>query len=314
MMQHDDACYHIPVLLERSIELLVTDPAGIYVDGTLGGGGHSRLLLSRLGEMSRVLGFDQDDDAAQYARKLFGDDHRMTVVRSNVVHLSDVLHQHEIPEIDGILLDLGVSSHQIDIPERGFSFRFEGPLDMRMDREKRMTAADLIARSTEAELARVFFTYGEERDSRRIARAIVEARARGPVSSTARLVQIIESATSPAHRSKTLARIFQALRIAVNDELRVLEETLAQSLSALRTGGRIVVISYHSLEDRIVKQFFRSEAATCVCPPRTPICVCGKVARIKVLHSKHIEADENEIRRNPRARSARLRAGEKIHA
>jgi 16S rRNA (cytosine1402-N4)-methyltransferase len=314
MMQHDETSYHIPVLLERSIELLVTDPAGIYVDGTLGGGGHSRLLLSRLGEKSRVFGFDQDDDATQHAKLLFSDDRRMTVVHSNVIHLSDVLHQYKIPEIDGILLDLGVSSHQIDIPERGFSFRFEGPLDMRMDREKTVTAADLIARSTEAELARMFFTFGEERNSRRIARAVVEARARNPVDSTARLVEVIESATPPAHRGKTMARIFQALRIAVNDELRVLEETLAQAVSVLRTGGRIVVISYHSLEDRIVKLFLRGEAATCICPPRTPICVCGKIARIKVLHSKHIEADENEIRRNPRSRSARLRAGEKIHA
>ncbi|MBE0643451.1 MAG: 16S rRNA (cytosine(1402)-N(4))-methyltransferase RsmH [Bacteroidetes bacterium] len=313
-MQHEDASYHIPVLLERSIELLVTDPAGVYVDGTLGGGGHSRLLLSKLGENSRVLGFDQDDDAVQLAQTLFADDRRMIVVHSNVVHLSDVLHQYEIPSIDGMLLDLGVSSHQIDIPERGFSFRFEGPLDMRMDRETTLTAADIIARSTEEELARIFFTYGEERNSRRIARAIVQARGRHPLTDTAALVDVISAATSPVHRNKTLARIFQSLRIAVNDELRVLEETLAQGLAALKTGGHMVVISYHSLEDRIVKHFFRHEATSCVCPPRTPICVCGKVARIKVLHSKHIEADENEIRRNPRARSARLRAGQKVHA
>ncbi len=313
-MQHDDARYHIPVLLERSIELLVTDPAGVYVDGTLGGGGHSRLLLSRLGENGRVLGFDQDDDAVQFAQKLFAGDARMVVVRSNVVHLSDVLHQHEIPSIDGILLDLGVSSHQLDIPERGFSFRFEGPLDMRMDRETTVTAADLIARSTEEELANIFFTYGEERNSRRIARAIVQARTGRALKDTAALVDVIAGASPPVHRNKTLARIFQALRIAVNDELGVLERTLAQGFEALRVGGHMVVISYHSLEDRIVKQFFRHEATTCVCPPRTPVCVCGKVARVKMLHSKHIEADENEIRRNPRARSARLRAGQKIHA
>jgi 16S rRNA (cytosine1402-N4)-methyltransferase len=313
-MQHDDAGYHIPVLLERSVELLVTDPQGVYVDGTLGGGGHSRLLLSTLGENSRVLGFDQDPDAVRHAQELLRDDPRMSVVHSNVVHLRNVLHQFEITAIDGILLDLGVSSHQIDVPERGFSFRFEGPLDMRMDRESRMTAAELIARSTEEELAHIFFAYGEERDSRRIARAIVRERGQRPLRSTARLVEVISAATSPVHRSKTLARIFQALRIAVNNELGVLEEALAEAMDLLKVGGRIVVISYHSLEDRIVKQFLRGEAASCVCPPRTPFCVCGKVSRIRLLHTRHIEADENEVRRNPRARSARLRAGEKIHA
>lgn len=313
-MQHDDAGYHIPVLLERSVELLVTDPDGVYVDGTLGGGGHSRLLLSSLGENSRVLGFDQDTDAVRHAEELLRDDHRMSVVHSNVVHLRSVLHQFEIPAIDGILLDLGVSSHQIDVPERGFSFRFEGPLDMRMDRESKMTAAELIARSTEEELAHIFFAYGEERDSRRIARAIVRERGQQPLRSTSRLVEVISAVTSPVHRSKTLARIFQALRISVNNELGVLEETLAEAMDLIKVGGRLVVISYHSLEDRIVKQFLRGEAASCVCPPRTPFCVCGKVSRIRLIHTRHIEADENEVRRNPRARSARLRAGEKIHA
>ncbi len=271
-------------------------------------------MLSTLGEKSRVFGFDQDDDAVQHTQKLFADDRRMTVVHSNVVHLSNVLLQYEIPLIDGMLLDLGVSSHQIDIPQRGFSFRFEGPLDMRMDRENTVTAANIIAQSTEEELADIFFTYGEERNSRRIARAIVQARSSEALDDTARFVEVISRATSPVHRNKTLARIFQALRIAVNDELQVLERTLAQAMEALTVGGRLVVISYHSLEDRIVKRFLRHEAASCVCPPRAPICVCGKVQRIKVLHSKHIEADENEIRRNPRARSARLRAGQKIHA
>ncbi|MBR9976170.1 MAG: 16S rRNA (cytosine(1402)-N(4))-methyltransferase RsmH [Bacteroidetes bacterium] len=313
-MQHDSADYHIPVLLERSIELLVTDPQGIYVDGTLGGGGHSRLLLSRLGEKSRVIGFDQDPDAIRRAQRLFGDDPRLSPVHNNVDHLRNVLQHMEIPTIDGLLLDLGVSSHQIDVPERGFSFRFEGPLDMRMDQERTVTAADLIARSPEEELARLFFTYGEERHSRRIARAIVQASARGPLLTTGELVATISAVTSPAFRSKTLARIFQALRIAVNDELGALERTLSDALDLLRVGGHLVVISYHSLEDRIVKQFLRDEASSCVCPPRTPICVCGKVARITLLHSRYIEADEIEVRRNPRARSARLRAGEKIHA
>lgn len=313
-MQDDESVYHIPVLLERSIELLVTDPQGVYVDGTLGGGGHSRLLLSTLGERGRVLGFDQDADAIRHARKIFEGDPRLDIVQDNVVHLRRILHQSGIHAIDGLLLDLGVSSHQLDEPVRGFSFRFDGPLDMRMDREHRVTAADLITRSTEEELARIFFAYGEERGSRRIARAIVRERERRPIRGTAELVEVISSVVSPAHRNKTLARIFQALRIAVNRELTVLEETLAEAIDLLAVGGRLVVISYHSLEDRIVKHTLRSEAVTCVCPPRVPVCVCGKVARIRLLHTRHIEADENEVRRNPRARSARLRAGEKIHA
>ncbi|MBN1449084.1 MAG: 16S rRNA (cytosine(1402)-N(4))-methyltransferase RsmH [Bacteroidetes bacterium] len=306
--------YHIPVLLEPAIEYLVGSPDGVYVDGTLGGGGHSFHLLRTLSAQGRVLGFDQDADAIRHAQTLFRNERRMTLVHSNVVHLSDILQQHDIHAIDGILLDLGVSSHQIDLPDRGFSFRFDGPLDMRMDHEHPVTAADIIAHRSEEELARLFLRYGEERGSRRIARAIVRVRAERPIERTAVLVDIIASVIPPPHRSKTLARIFQALRIAVNDELEVLERTLKDTFPLLRVGGRVVVISYHSLEDRLVKHFLRHEAASCVCPPRTPVCICGKIARMRILTSKHREADESEIRRNPRARSARLRAGEKIHA
>jgi 16S rRNA (cytosine1402-N4)-methyltransferase len=314
MTRDEDTGYHIPVLLERSIELLVTDTSGVYVDGTLGGGGHCRLLLNRLGEQARVFAFDQDDDAVQHAREVFAGDNRLVVVPGNVVHLKSVLLQNDISAIDGILLDLGVSSHQIDTPERGFSFRFDGPLDMRMDPEHTMTAADLIADCSEEELAHMFFSYGEERASRRIAHAIVLARQQQPIIETGQLADVIATVTSPVHRRKTMARIFQALRIAVNEELHVLEQVLAQAVDVLGIGGRLLVISYHSLEDRIVKRFLREEAKTCLCPPQLPVCVCGKTARIALLHGKHIEADENEVRRNPRARSARLRAGEKIHA
>lgn len=313
-MQDDASGYHIPVLLETAIEYLVGDVDGVYVDGTLGGGGHSSRLLEELGADAHVLGFDQDADAIAHAQRLFQDEQRMTLVHSNVVHLSDALSQHEIPMIDGILLDLGVSSHQIDVPERGFSFRHEGPLDMRMDHRHSITAADIIAQESEDELARIFFSYGEERHSRRIARAIVRTRSEQKITTTGALADVIATVTSPMHRKKTLARIFQALRIAVNEELRVLEETLEQAFAALKVGGRLVVISYHSLEDRLVKRFMRHEAAHCICPPQAPVCTCGKVARMKILSRKHKEADENEIRRNPRARSARLRAGEKIHA
>jgi 16S rRNA (cytosine1402-N4)-methyltransferase len=313
-MQHGDAGYHIPVLLERSIEYLVSDPDGIYVDGTLGGGGHSGALLRKLGKNGRVFAIDQDEDAIEHAQLLFQDDVRMTVVRSNVVHLSDVLNAHDVMAIDGILLDLGVSSHQIDTPQRGFSFRFSGPLDMRMDRESTVTAAAYISRRSEEELADTFFTYGEERNSRRIARAIVRARAEKEITDTAQLAEVIASVTPQVHRSKTMARVFQALRIAVNEELGVLERTLEEAMERLRVGGRMVVISYHSLEDRIVKRFMRHEAADCICPPRMPVCTCGKIRRLHIITSKHVEADEIEIRGNPRARSARLRAAEKIHA
>ncbi len=313
-MQHEDAGYHIPVLLERSIEYLVSDPDGVYIDGTLGGGGHSRCLLEKLTKKSRVFAFDQDDDAIEHAALLFKDDPRMTVVHSNVVHLSDVLNTYDVTEIDGILLDLGVSSHQIDTPQRGFSFRFSGPLDMRMDRESTVTAAEYISRCSEEKLADTFFTFGEERNSRRIARAIVRAREETAITDTEQLRDIIARVTPPTHRSKTMARVFQALRIAVNEELGVLERTLDEAMDRLRVGGRMVVISYHSLEDRIVKRFMRHEASDCICPPQSPICICGKVRRMHIITSKHVEADENEIRRNPRARSARLRAAEKIHA
>ena len=313
-MQDETGGYHIPVLLETAIEYLVSDPDGIYVDGTLGGGGHSLRLLEKLGEHARVFGFDQDADAIAHAQQLFQDERRMTLVHSNVVHLSAALTQHDIPMIDGILLDLGVSSHQIDVPERGFSFRHNGPLDMRMDHRHSISAADIIARESEEELARIFFTYGEERHSRRIARAIVRARTDQPITTTGALADVVAAVLTPQHRKKTLARIFQALRIAVNEELRVLEETLDRAFAALKVGGRLVVISYHSLEDRLVKHFMRHEAAPCICPPQAPVCTCGKIARLRILSRKHREADENEIRRNPRARSARLRAGEKIHA
>ncbi|MDT8324811.1 MAG: 16S rRNA (cytosine(1402)-N(4))-methyltransferase RsmH, partial [Bacteroidota bacterium] len=286
MMQHGDSGYHIPVLLERSIEYLVSDPDGVYVDGTLGGGGHSSALLRKLGKNGRVFAFDQDEDAIEHTALLFRNDRRMTVVHSNVVHLGDVLNSYDVMEIDGILLDLGISSHQIDTPQRGFSFRFSGPLDMRMDRESAVTAAAYISQRSEEELADTFFTYGEERNSRRIARAIVRARAEQEITDTAQLADIVASVTPQPHRSKTMARIFQALRIAVNEELGVLERTLEEAMASLRVGGRMVVISYHSLEDRIVKRFMRHEAADCLCPPRSPVCTCGKVRRMHIITSK----------------------------
>jgi 16S rRNA (cytosine1402-N4)-methyltransferase len=310
----EETGYHIPVLLGPTIDLLIGNPDGVYVDGTLGGGGHSSELLKRLGPAASVYGFDQDIEALEHSRVRFQYDSRMTLIHGNVVHLKQQLSQRGVTSIDGLLLDLGVSSHQIDEARRGFSFRADGPLDMRMNHEMRTTAADIIASSTEVELADILFTWGEERHSRRIARAIIRAAEERRIETTSELRDIVTRAVSPAHVAKTLARVFQALRIAVNDELQILEQTLRDALDMLAIGGRLVVISYHSLEDRRVKHFLRAEAASCICPPGLPVCVCGKTARVRVLTTKHREADEHEVRRNQRARSARLRAGEKIHA
>jgi len=311
---HGNSEYHIPVLLEEAVSRLITDPDGMYVDGTLGGGGHSKEILRRLGSKGRLFGFDQDADAIRHSTELFANDGRMTIVHNNVVYLQSDLQSFDISLIDGILLDLGISSHQVDEPQRGFSFRFVGPLDMGMNSAQTNTAADIIQDATADELAGIFFTYGEERRSRNIAKAIVTARGKEIIRSTGQLAEIINSCTPFQHRSKTLARIFQALRIAVNRELDVLETVLADSFEMLRTGGRMVVISYHSLEDRIVKHFFKHEACYCVCPPHTPVCTCGKVQRARILTNKQVLPDEEEIRRNPRARSGRLRTCEKIHA
>ena len=313
-MDGEVPAYHIPVLPDKATSLLISNPDGVYVDGTLGGGGHSARILKGLSAHGRLFGFDQDAEAVAEAAALFAQDSRMVIEHSNVVYLVPVLTKHNITGIDGILLDLGVSSHQIDAPERGFSFRYDGPLDMRMDSGYPNTAAELIRTMDAQELAELFWKYGEERRSRRIAEAIVSARRNGAVGTTGQLAEIIRGAVPALHVNKTLARIFQALRIAVNRELDILEETLSAAFDFLVPGGRLVVISYHSLEDRIVKNFIREEARYCVCPPRTPVCVCGKVQRARILTSKPVEADENEVRRNPRARSARLRAGEKIHS
>ncbi|MBL0173745.1 MAG: 16S rRNA (cytosine(1402)-N(4))-methyltransferase RsmH [Ignavibacteria bacterium] len=313
-MTHDTPGYHIPVLLEQATDILVSNPDGVYVDGTLGGGGHSGRILQKLGAGGRLIGIDQDADAIAYASSQLLHDPRFAVVHENTIHLRSILLRHEIASVEGILLDLGMSSRQIDSPDRGFSFQHAGPLDMRMDVMSSRTAADLIAAASREELATILFEFGEERHSRRIADAILRRREQEPLVTTADLADVVRKAVPPPHANKTLARVFQALRIAVNDEIAVLRQLVSDAIDALSIGGRIVVISYHSLEDRIVKTLFRHGAASCVCPPNFPICVCGKVQRLSLLTTKAIVPDENEIRRNPRARSARLRAGAKLHA
>jgi 16S rRNA (cytosine1402-N4)-methyltransferase len=303
--------YHVPVLLQEAIELLVTDPHGCYVDGTLGGGSHAQAILEKLTENGKVVGIDQDMDAIHYSReKLRPYGNRFTAIHQNFAQLTSVLVQNGIAKINGLLLDLGISSHQIDTPERGFSFDRQGELDMRMNTKDRRTAKDIINTGTEAELADLIYHYGEERRARRIARSLVKARLDGPINSTDRLKAIVSKTSPYQQRAKTLARVFQAFRIAVNEELQRLHEVLRASLTVLQPGGRIVVISYHSLEDRICKTFFREEASRCNCPPELPMCVCNKKNRLSVLTRRPVKPTVSEIQKNPRSRSAKLRAAE----
>lgn len=306
-----EANYHLPVLPDEVLTALAPQPGGSFLDGTLGGGGHAALLLAAVGPTGRLFGIDQDPEALAEAQgRLAAIGPNFELRRGN---FEEVLRNWPPDSLDGILLDIGVSSHQLDTPERGFSFWREGPLDMRMDPNAPTTAADLVNQLDERSLADLLFRYGEERMSRPIARAIVERRRQKPFTSTTELAEVVgrvvprgKDGLHPATRS------FQGLRIAVNDELGVLERALPAAVSRLRPGGRLAVITFHSLEDRIVKQFMRAEAKGCVCPPRLPMCVCGKAPRLEVLTSKPVVATPEEIARNTRSRSAKLRVARRI--
>lgn len=303
---------HVPVLREAVLAYLQPRPGGTYIDATVGGGGHAEAILEASAPDGRLLGIDADPDALRRARqrlRRFGD--RVVLVRGNFDRLAAIARRHGFVPADGILMDLGVSLDQLNDPRRGFSFQVEGPLDMRMDPSLPRTAADLVNTLTEEELARLIRTYGEEPNARRIARAIVRAR---PLRTTRELAACVEAVVPrrPGQRLHPATRTFLALRIAVNDELGALERALPQALEILRPGGRLVVISFHSLEDRIVKQFFQREAKDCICPPRAPICVCGHKARVRILTRKPVTPSPEEVAMNPRSRSAKLRAVEKL--
>jgi 16S rRNA (cytosine1402-N4)-methyltransferase len=301
---------------DELLAYLAPRPAGIYVDGTLGGGGHAEGILKASAPDGRLFAFDRDQTALAAAKKRlapFGD--RIRLIHGNFSDMSILLGNCGITEIDGLILDLGVSSHQLDTPERGFSFQHDAPLDMRMDPTAGESAADLLNRLSKAELTRIIREYGEERWAARIAEHIVTRRVDEPVTRTSQLVDLVKGAIPKAKWEERLhpaTRTFQALRIAVNQELESLEQGLNDGLRLLRSNGRAVVISFHSLEDRIVKNSFRALANPCDCPKNLPRCVCGRLPQLRILTSRPVMAGLEEIAANPRARSARLRAAEKL--
>lgn len=304
---------HVSVLLKECIDWLVTDPDGIYVDCTLGGAGHSAAIVARLSEKGRLIGIDQDDDAlAAASERLQNARCRVDVVKSNFKDLKEVLHKLEIENVSGILFDLGVSSYQLDTPERGFSYMHEGPLDMRMNQETSLTADVIVNSYSEAELAGLIWRYGEERWAKRIAQFIVAERQKKPLHTTGELVEVIKKAIPKGARKDgphPAKRTFQALRIEVNDELNILDQAIDDAVNTLKPKGRIGVITFQSLEDRIVKQKLAQLARGCICPPNMP-CVCGRKPLIGKPGS--LVPGDVEVEKNSRARSARLRFAEKL--
>ena len=306
---------HRSVLLEECIEGLDIKPNGIYVDGTAGGGGHSFHIAARLSE-GTLIAIDQDEAAiAAATARLAPYGERTRVVRSNFREIASVCEELGVSEIDGLLLDLGVSSYQLDTPERGFSYNADAPLDMRMDKRKTVSAWNVVNEYSEAQLKRILFEYGEERYAPAIAAAILRRREQKPIESTAELCELIKYAMPPAAREgghHPAKRSFQAIRIEVNAELDVIEPAIRDAVRLLRKGGRIAIITFHSLEDRIVKQTFADLARGCTCPKDFPICVCGNKPTVKLITRKPILPSREELEENPRSRSAKLRVAEKL--
>ncbi|MDY2700763.1 MAG: 16S rRNA (cytosine(1402)-N(4))-methyltransferase RsmH [Lachnospiraceae bacterium] len=307
---------HVSVLLEETIEGLQIRPDGIYVDGTLGGAGHSSEICKRLGEGGRLIGIDQDEDAIEAASKrLAGFQDRVTIVRSNYCRMKEVLNDLGIEKVDGILLDLGVSSYQLDTPMRGFTYMEEdAPLDMRMDNRQSLTAEKIVNEYSEEELFHLIRDYGEDRFAKNIAKHIVQARRKAPIKTTGELTEIIRASipmkvqVTGGHPAK---RTFQAIRIECNKELDVLKDSLDEMIELLNPGGRLCIITFHSLEDRIVKNIFKTNEDPCTCPKEFPVCVCGKKSKGRVVTRKPILPTEEEMEDNSRSRSAKLRIFEK---
>ena len=297
--------YHIPALLPQTIEALSIDPDGTYVDVTYGGGGHSRAIVEHLSPKGHLYGFDQDMDAVSRAME----DDRFTIVHSNFRYIVNFMRYYKVDAVDGILADLGVSFHHFDDPERGFSFRWDGPLDMRMNRNAKLTAADMVNSYSEERLSDIFYLYGELKNARRIASAIVKSRSTQSIDNIEQLLSVIDPLIDPSRRKKELAKVFQALRIEVNHELEALEEMLRGALQVLKPGGRIAIITYHSLEDRLVKNYFRSGNFE---GKENKDFFGRSLSPFRILNSKPIIPDDEEVERNPRSRSAKLRVAVKI--
>jgi len=315
-IKDDPTEIHLPVMVEETLRFLQPEPGKVFVDGTLGLGGHAEAILRRI-PGGRLIGIDRDTEALERAVKRlapFGE--AFLPVKGNFAQIGEILRQHHVSQVDGVFLDLGVSSYQLDSVQRGFSYRDDVFLDMRMDLDLPLTAADLLAKLSSKELTHIFRRYGEEKWSSRIASFIDRYRSsRGPVSHSSQLVEIITAAIPAGARRKgghPAKRVFQALRIAVNDELESLHQGLDAAVQRLKPEGRIVVLAYHSLEDEIVKSRFRAESKGCICPPEFPVCICGKKPILKILTPKPLRPGDDEMRYNPRSASARLRAAEKL--
>ncbi len=305
---------HVSVLLNETIESLNIKPDGFYVDCTLGGAGHSSEILKRLNSSGRLIGIDQDKDALNAAKGKLKDYENVIYVHDNFCNIAFVLDTLHIDKVDGILMDLGVSSYQLDEAERGFSYMQDAPLDMRMNRESGFSAYNIVNDYSESDLYKIIRNYGEENFAKRIAAFIVERRKTKPVETTFELVDIIKAAIPARFRREgphPAKRTFQAIRIEVNGELRILDKAIEDSVERLKEGGRISIITFHSLEDRIVKNKFKELENPCTCPPDFPVCNCNKISKLKIITKKPLEASEEELEVNPRSRSAKLRVGER---
>ncbi|MFH2035154.1 MAG: 16S rRNA (cytosine(1402)-N(4))-methyltransferase RsmH [Candidatus Zixiibacteriota bacterium] len=305
--------YHTPVMPEETAQLLLSFETEVVLDLTCGGGGHLKYFSDRLSKGATLIGIDRDIEAVTAAAKILkAAPQKIELVNNSFNRIDAVLEQLKIRKVNAILMDLGVSSHQIDKSDRGFSFMADGPLDMRMGADAELSAADVINQYSELKLTDIFRRYGEEKRAAVAAREICAARTRGKIETTSQLREILGRILSPRYLNASLARIFQAIRIEINQELDQLKETLPKALEYLSIGGRMAVISYHSLEDRTVKRFFTEEAKGCICPPKLPQCACGRMPTVKILTRKVVTPSDNEIKLNSRARSAKLRAVEKI--
>ena len=304
--------YHTPVLLKETIEFLITDKSGVYFEGTIGFGGHTKEIISKLSPKAKFIGTDKDSTAYNHCRTIFKDDERVKLYNTSFTNILDISRIEFIEKYDGIFADLGVSSYQLDNKDSGFSFREDSPLDLRMDKSKGYPAAFVVNTFSQEEIADIIYKYGEERNSRIIARKIIEYRIENKIETTGQLRKIIESVSNAKFVTKSLSRVFQALRIFVNNELEELKDFLKKSLTTLEVGGRIAIISFHSLEDRIVKDFFKQQTLTCVCPSEFPICMCNTTPSLKILTRKPVVPTDSEIDENSRSRSAKLRVAEKI--